>query len=137
MKEIKLRIGDSLMEQIKETANQSGVSANTLITNTLEEIFLGQRAFNDDQIFKEILEEIQDREPGEFTLSDIKAFTQIGVSTAEKGYLQPSTVRARVGKAFNQAVSQGRVPGVTRAKDEHNELKFISRTAVYKKETGK
>ncbi len=130
---------EDLMSDVKEAAEKAGVSMNTWINNLLEDTLRGQRSFDDAQVFREMIEEIQVREfeNNEFLLSELDAFAQLSVSTAEKGYLQPSTLRARVGKAFNLAVRQGQVPGVTRAKDKRGDLKFRFRAAVYRKETGK
>ena len=134
-----LRMEEDLMSDVKEAAEKAGVSMNTWINDLLEDTLRGQRSFNYEQVFHVMVEEIRNREfpKDEFVLSDLDTFAQLSISTAEKGYLQPSTLRARVGKAFNLAVGQGQVPGVIRAKDKRGDLKFRFRAAVYRKETGK
>lgn len=134
-----LRMEESLMADVKRAAEKAGVSMNTWIINLLEDTLQGQRSFNDEQVFQTMIEEIQRCafKKNEFLLSELESFAQLSVSTVEKGYLQPSTLRARVGKAFNRAVREGQIPGVTRAKDENGNLKFRFRAALYRKEIGK
>ncbi len=71
----------------------------------------------------------------------LDSFSKQCVSTVEKGYLQPSTLRARLGKLYNSAVKNDMnkaindkvLLGVERARDDNGNLKFKSRNAVYVK----
>lgn len=71
----------------------------------------------------------------EFTLSDLQTFADVGDVIAEyKMKETPASVRARLGKMFNEAVRNGAVPGINRAVVEKNgeeQLKFYCRAAVY------
>ncbi len=135
MKEIKVRVEDDLAEAVKRAAQKANTSVNLWIKGLLEETLQGEQSFDYTEAFQKVLADVEQRADGEFTLSDLPSFSGLCVSTVEKGYLQPSTLRARVGKAFNLAVRQGQVPGVTRAKDKRGDLKFRFRAAVYRKET--
>lgn len=136
MARINLSMDDALLETIKKVAAETGTSANLLIINILEESFQGEKTFDYVAALHKLIDDVGNYPEGEFTLSELPSFSRLCVSTAEKGYIQPSTLRARLGKAFNKAVSQGQVPGVIRAMVEKNgkkELKFVASTAVYEK----
>jgi len=138
LKSFKLYLEDDLLERVQKAAERAGLSANQTIVNVLEESFQGQVSFDYSAALAELIKEARDRPAGEsFVLADLDAFSRLSVSTAEKGHMQPSAVRARLGRIFNRAVSQGRVPGVVRATVTRNgkeELKFLARAAVYVKE---
>jgi hypothetical protein len=59
------------------------------------------------------------------------------IATAENGYLQPATLRARLGKLYNSAVRNDKVPCVKRAEKDDGRLKFLARAAVYIKDSKK
>ncbi len=138
MKEFKLHLENDLLGRIQEAAKGAGLSTNQMIVNVLEENFQGQMSFDYAAALAELVREAQSRSPGEcFVLADLDFFSRLGVSTAEKGRVQPSTVRARLGRTFNRAVSQGQVPGIARAttiRDGKTVLRFLSGTAVYVRE---
>ncbi len=137
MKRINLSVEDSLLAAIEIAAAKAGTTTNLLIINLLEESFCEQKTFNYGAALQVLVSEAKARPAGEFTMADLPSFSRLCVATAENGYLQPSTLRARLGKAFNSTVSQGRVPGVFRAKvirDGKEELKFLARAAVYVRE---
>ncbi len=138
MKEFKLHLKGELLDRIKEAAEEAGLSINQLIVNILEESFQGQVSFDYAAALEKLVKEAQGRPAEkEFVLADLPSFSQVSVATAEKGYMQPSAIRARLGRIFNRAVSQGRVPGVARAtvtRDGKEELKFLARAAVYVRE---
>jgi len=138
MKRINLSVEDSLLTAIEAAAAKAGTTTNLLIINLLEASFCGQKTFDYGAALQTLVSEAKARPAGEFTMADLPSFSQLCVATAENGYLQPSTLRARLGKAFNNAVSQRRVPGVTRAtvtREGKEKLKFFARTAVYVKKT--
>lgn len=137
MKRINLSVEDSLLEAIETAAAKAGTTTNLLIISLLEDSFCEQKTFDYGAALQTLVAEAKTRPTGEFTLADLPSFSRLCVATAENGYLQPSTLRARLGKAFNNAVSQGRVPGVCRATVTRNgkeKLKFLARAAVYVKE---
>jgi len=141
MREFKLHLEDDLLGKIQEAAERAGLSTNQMIVNVLEESFRGQVSFDYAAALAELVREARSRPAGEsFVLADLDTFSRLSVSTAEKGYVQPSTVRARLGRTFNRAVSQGQVPGIARAtivRDGKTELRFLSGTAVYVREEEK
>lgn len=138
MKEFKLHLENDLLGKIQEAAERAGFSTNQMIVNVLEENFQGQVSFDYAAALAELVREAQSRPVGErFVLADLDAFSRLSVSTAEKGCVQPSTVRARLGRTFNRAVSQGQVPGIARdtmVRDGKTVLRFLSGTAVYVRE---
>ena len=71
----------------------------------------------------------------EFTLSDLPTFSDVDqVLTENRINESPASVRARLGKMYNEAVRKGTAKGVERALVNRNgveELKFLNRAAVY------
>ena len=138
MKAIKLYLEEELADRVKKAAEKAGLSTNQMIVNILEENFQGQVSFDYAGALEVLVKEAQDRPVGErFVLADLGAFSRLSVTTAEKGYVQPSAARARLGRIFNRAVSQGKVPGVARAttmRAGKTELSFLSGAAVYVRE---
>ncbi len=136
MKEFKLHLREELLDKIKEAAEDAGISINQIMISALEESFQGgQVSFDYPVAMEKLVKEAQSRPAGqEFVLADLPSFTQVSVVTAEKGHMKPSAVRARLGRIFNRAVSQGRVSGVARAtvmRNGEERLKFLARAAVY------
>ncbi len=128
------------MDRIKAEAEEAGISANQIMIRALEERFQGEVSFDYSAAMEKLVREAQSRPVGEeFVLADLPSFTQVSVVTAEKGQMRPSAVRARLGRIFCRAVSQGRVPDIaratmTRSGEEPPKLKFLARAAVYVKE---
>ena len=71
----------------------------------------------------------------EFTLSDLPTFADVEQVLIENNIKEsPASVRARLGKMYNEAVKKGSISGVERAVTNKNgveELKFWCRAAVY------
>lgn len=70
----------------------------------------------------------------DFALVDLPSFKDISVTQAENANLKPSVVRARLGKMFNVRVKGGNIGDVIRSTDNKGNLKFSSRSAVYRRE---
>lgn len=155
MPRVYLTLEQELFNRIEEDANENKITMNLLMQNIFERIYMSGLSYNDivkkiglDTVgfdytaaLNELIKETNEREDGEFTLVMLESFSKLCISTVEKGYLQPSTLRARLGKLYNSAVKNDKnkpykdkvLPGVERARDENGDLKFISRTAVYVK----
>lgn len=135
MPRVNLSIGNKLFDSLECAAKQNNTTVNLLIINILEGIYYEHPAFDYSLALSRLIEETKSIPNGkEFTLVDLPSFSKLCVAKAEKAYLQPATVRARLGKAFNAAVRKGNVPYVKRATKEKNGetvLKFFSRAAVY------
>ena len=156
MPRVYLTLEQELFKCIEEDANKNNITMNLLMQNIFERIYMG--GLNYDDIVKkigldtvgfdytaalnELIKEIEERPDGEFTLVDLESFSKLCIATLEKGYLQPATLRARLGKLFNSAVRKNTeenqiVPYVKRAKKNNGELKFLARAAVYIKDSTK
>lgn len=66
-----------------------------------------------------------------FTLSDLPCFKQLANTVDLNGHTAPSTIKARIGRNFNKAVSDGSIKGVKRALNDSGALKFSNGSAVY------
>lgn len=157
MPRVYLTLEQELFERIERDANDNQITMNMLIQNIFERIYMGGLnykgivekigldavGFDYTKALSELIKETNEREEGEFTLVMLESFNKLCISTVEKGYLQPATLRARLGKLYNSAVRNDVnkeykdqvMPGVERAKDVNNDLKFVSRTAVYVKKS--
>lgn len=135
MKRINLSLRDELYRAIKATADERNTTPNLLMIGILENAFSEQLdPFDYSAALSQLIKEAQEREPGPFTLADLPSFSDLCISTASSGYLQPSTLRARLGKAFNAAVRTGSIMGVSRAKFVRNGVEknqFRAGTAVF------
>jgi len=154
MPTVYLTLEQKLFERIEEDANKNNITMNLLMQNIFERIYMSGLNYNDivekigldtvgfdyTDALNEIIKEIEERPDGEFTLVDLESFSKLCIATSENGYLQPSTLRARLGKLFNSAVRKSTennqiVPFVKRAKNNKGELKFLARAAVYVKDS--
>lgn len=155
MPRVYLTLEQKLFDCIEKDASKNNITMNLLMQNIFERIYMGGFNYNDivkeiglDTVgfdytaaLKELIKETNERDDGEFTLVMLESFSKLCISTVEKGYLQPSTLRARLGKLYNSAVRNDMnkaykdrvLPGVERARYDNGDLKFISRTAVYVK----
>ena len=154
MPRVYLTLEQELFQRIEVDANNNNITMNLLMQNILERIYMNGLGYTDivekiglDTVgfdytaaLNELIEEVMRRQDGEFTLADLESFSKLCIATSENGYLQPATMRARLGKLFNSAVRKNSgenqiVPYVERAKKENGELKFLARAAVYVKDS--
>ncbi|WP_343348340.1 hypothetical protein [Terrisporobacter petrolearius] len=154
MPRVYLTLEQELFERIEEDAKNNNITMNLLIQNIFERIYMSGLTYTEiiekiglDTVrfdytiaLNKLIEEVESRPDGEFTLADLESFSKLCISTSENGYLQPATLRARLGKIFNSAVRKNTynnqiVPFVKRAKKENGELKFLARAAVYVKDS--
>lgn len=135
MARINLSIDDDLFAKIEKEAASKSTTVNLLIIDLLSSLY-GNEAFNYSETLKKLVEEAKDfaknhQKGSEFTLVELTSFTEICIARAGKAKIQPSIVRARLGKMFNSMVRQNNVSGISRAIDENGDLKFIEKTALY------
>lgn len=154
MPRVYLTLEQKLFEYIEEDANKNNITMNLLMQNIFERIYMGGLNYGDiiekialdtvgfdyTSALNELIKETEERPNGEFTLVDLETFSKLCIATSENGYLQPATLRARLGKLFNSAVRKNTeenpiVPFVKRAKKDNGELKFLARAAVYVKDS--
>ncbi|SDB52318.1 hypothetical protein [Butyrivibrio sp. INlla16] len=131
---VNLSINDDLYNTLKNTADKKNISINSLIYEALEEKYSKHTSYDYTLALKQMIAEAKKME-NEFTLADLQTFADVGDVIIEyKMKETPASVRARLGKMFNEAVRNGAVPGISRAVVEKNgveELKFYCRAALY------
>lgn len=151
MPRVYLTLEQKLFDLIEADAVKNNITMNLLMQNIFERIYLGGLTYQDliektslDTVgfdysgaLSELIDESNGRSDGEFTLNELNSFSKLCITTAENGYLQPATLRARLGKLYNSAVRNNNVPYVSRAINDSGDLKFSSRSAVYIKKSEK
>ncbi|MEA4987908.1 MAG: hypothetical protein VB095_07595 [Anaerovorax sp.] len=137
MPRVYLSLEQELFDLIKADAEKNNKTMNLLINNILEKIYFGSPVLDYSKAVEKLIEDTNKLTDGEFSLvEDLPSFSELCIATAENGYLQPATLRARLGKLYNAAVRNGNVPFVKRATNKKNgELKFLARAAVYVKDS--
>lgn len=131
---INLSIDDELFNALQKDATTNGCTVNVYLITILEKLYK-QHPFDYQTALATLESEAKNQPVGvDFTLVDLPSFQDISVAQAENANLKPSIVRARLGKMFNVRVKENRVGDVVRSKDSNGELKFSSRTAVYRRE---
>lgn len=136
MARVNLSIDDALFAKIQKAAQEQSTTVNLLIIDLLEDLYLDTATFDFSAALKTLVVEAEnyarsDPEEREFPLVKLNSFSLICVAQAGEVGLRPSMVRARLGKMFNTKVRRGEIMGVSRAKDENGENKFIDKSAVY------
>ena len=134
MPRINLSVSQELYDRLKQEADSRYLSVNSLVVTELEKTFMTEHTF-DYSIAMEALKNESEQMDGEFTLSDLPTFKNVDKIIIKKHIKEsPASIRARLGKIYNEAVRNGQIAGVDRAIIEKNgsqEYKFISRAAVY------
>ncbi len=136
MPRINLSISNELFSAMEQTANKKNIPINLVAISALEQIFLEEQV-DYTELLNKMLKDIDNlpKEKKEFILFDLPSFKSINVATCKDGIVKPTTLRARLGKAFNELVRTDSVKGVSRATtiDIHGKeaLKFDHRAAVY------
>ena len=135
MPRLNISVTQELYDKLEKAAENDNTTINMLVLNVLESMYVKKVTYDYSIALQSLIEESKEMK-SEFTLSDLPTFANIEVTTMDNGYLKPATVRARLGKMYNEAVRNGKVQNIERAVIEKNgkaELKFISRAAVYLK----
>ena len=131
---INLSIDDDLFLLLQQDAAANGCTVNVYLITLLEKLYK-QNPFDYKSALLTLEQEALSQPLGsDFTLCDLPSFRYISVVQAENANLQPSTIRARLGKIFNTKVREGEIGDVTRSTDSKGNLVYSSRTAVYRRE---
>lgn len=140
MPRINLSINDDLYKQLQKSADKQKVTVNSLILEALEEKYSTRVRYDYTTALKLMISESRKMNP-EFTLSDLPTFKDVDQVLIENHIKEsPASVRARLGKMYNEAVKKGVVKGVERAvvmKNGVEQLKFLCRAAVYSNKLSK
>ena len=134
MPRINLSISEDLYKQLQMAADKQKITVNSLILDTLEDKFNTAVRYDYTEALKLMISESRTMKK-EFTLSDLQVFADVEQVLIENHIPEsPASVRARLGKMYNEAVKKGSVKGIERAvinKNGVEELKFWCRAAVY------
>lgn len=136
MPRINLTITDELFAALQTEANKKNIPVNLVAVETLEKLFV-KETIDYSEFIKKLLDEIDTlpREQTEFSLFDLDTYNAIGMSEICDGKIKPSTLKARIGKAFNELERTVGIKGISRAytldKNGNKTLKFNHRAAVY------
>lgn len=136
MPRINLTISDDLFNALQNEARKKNVPVNLVAVETLEKLFV-KETINYSAFIKSLLEEVDKlpRDKTEFCLFDLDTYNSIGMSEISDGRIKPSTLKARIGKAFNELERTVGFKGIHRAyttdKQGNKVLKFNHRSAVY------
>lgn len=137
MPRINLSVDQELFDLLQEAADEQNCTVNVHIISILEGLYK-QNPFDYQAALNKLIDETSLKSHGEeFILADLHSFAEISTAKAEDTKIKPSIVRARLGKLFNAAVQNNKVPFIERAKKEDDELKFLNRAAVYIKNENK
>ncbi len=134
MPRINLSINEDLYKQLQKVADKQKVTVNSLILEAIEEKYSTRVRYDYTTALKLMISESRKMD-GEFTLSDLQTFKDVDQVLIENHINEsPASVRARLGKMYNEAVKKGVVKGIERAvvmKNGVEQLKFLCRAAVY------
>ena len=134
MPRVNLSISQDLYKQIEEAALKENVTVNYYICDMLAEKFAKGTVYDYTLALTNMIDEARamDRD---FVLADLPTFADVGDVIKEYNIKEsPAQVRSRLGKMFNEAVRRGNAGGIERAvtvRDGAEEMKFVSRAAVY------
>lgn len=129
-----LSINQDLYDQLKKAADRKNITVNSLIIEELEDKYSKHTRYDYTAALNNMLSEAKEME-GEFTLARLETFADVAdVIRQYKMKESAPSVRARLGKLFNEAVRGGAAPGIARAvviRNGKEEPKCYSRAAVY------
>lgn len=136
MPRVNLSISQELYDQLQKDAQNRNITVNHLILRVLEEKFNNQSCIDYVALLDKMISESKEM-TGDFVLADLPTYSSIeGLLIETDAKISAASVKARLGKMYNEAVRKEVIPGVNRAIIEKNgiqELKFLSRAAVYTK----
>lgn len=123
MRRLYLSMDDRLFDAIRQVADSKGISPTSLVVSNLEDLYLKEDAVDYDGLLSKLITEAQAMPSGKaFLLNELPSFGELVVASARKAHISQSPIRARIGKAFNMAVSNGKVDGIERAKKDNGDL---------------
>lgn len=136
MPRVNLSISQELYDQLQKDAENRNITVNHLILRVLEEKFNNQSCIDYVALLDKMISESKEM-TGDFVLADLPTYSGIeGLLIEIDAKISAASVKARLGKMYNEAVRKKVIPEVNRAIIEKNgveELKFLSRAAVYTK----
>lgn len=136
MPRINLSVSQELYDKLLDEAEKRNSTVNYLVLSDLEEKYSNQSSMDYIAILDNMINESKQME-GDFILADLPTYANIeGILIEKNVNISTASVKARLGKMYNEAVRKAVIPGVERAIIEKNgvqELKFLSRAAVYTK----
>ncbi len=131
MKRLYLTLDDRLFLKIREISEKRGIPPSSLVVENLEELYMKSESIDYNLLLEQICREAQERDDAPFILSDLPSFSDIIITNATKANITTSTLRARIGKAFNTAVNKKRVGNVVRATRADGKLLNRAGVAMY------
>ena len=142
MRRLYLTLPDELAVAIHEEAVMQGMTdtafAEKVLSAAVKKVgFTSPSKVNLNDAVDLLAEEAEQRKPGKFTVYDLEAFDAYAVGQLKDGEVVSSTLRANIGKKFNERVRKKLVRGV-HALDTHNkEGQLVAmkrgRNALYEK----
>lgn len=134
MPRVNLSISQELYDMLQKEAESGNITVNHLILSVLEDKFNNQSSIDYVALLDKMISESKEM-TGDFVLADLPTYSSIeGMLIETDAKISAASVKARLGKMYNEAVRKDVIPGVDRAIIEKNgiqELKFLSRAAVY------
>ena len=136
MPRVHLSISTELYDQLQRDAKQENITVNHLVLSILQEKYDTPCGIDYIALLNQMILESQEV-TGDFVLADLPTYSGVReMLDGKKSNISAASVRARLGKMYNEAVRTDAVPYVKRAVIEHegsSELKFLARAAVYTK----
>lgn len=136
MPRVNLSISQELYDQLQKEAEKGNITVNHLILSVLEDKYCNQSSIDYVALLDKMISESEEMK-GDFVLADLPTYASIdGMLIERDAKISVASVKARLGKMYNEAVRKEVIPGVDRALTERDgvqELKFLSRAAVYTK----
>lgn len=136
MPRVNLSISQELYDQLQKEAEKGNITVNHLILSVLEEKYGEANKIDYVVLLDKMIAESKQM-TGDFVLADLPTYAGIDNILVEiEANVSAPSVKARLGKMYNEAVRKQAIPDVDRAVIEKNgtqELKFLSRAAVYTK----
>ncbi|SFU87605.1 hypothetical protein [Butyrivibrio sp. M55] len=134
MPRVNLSISEDLYKQLQKDADKRNITVNNLILDMIEDKYNPSIRYDYTLALNNMISESK-KTQGEYTLSDLPTFKNVEQILIENHVSEsPASVRARLGKMYNEAVKKGSIKGIERAVVNRNgveELKFLCRAAVY------
>lgn len=136
MPRINLSVSQDLYDKLLQEADALNITVNQLILRDLQSKY-GNESNVDYIVLLDNMVRESGKMKGDFILADLPTYAGVGEILYEiNSKVSEASVKARLGKMYNELVRKGYIKGVDRAtieKNGKNELKFSSRAAVYTK----
>lgn len=134
MPRVNLSISQDLYDKLQGEAEKRNITVNHLIVSVLQEKYGSKGKVDYIVMLDKMIDESKEMK-GDFVLADLPTYAGINNILIEMNTeVSAASVRARLGKMYNELVRKSVIPGVNRVMIEKNgvkEPKFASRAAVY------